>query len=99
MSQGHKGYLELLEYMKELHLKKAQDYGASGDPLSNLRASVDVGIEPWRVTWLRAKDKVKRIDNFCVNGTLANESVEDSLFDLAAYSLLVIALRREENAV
>lgn len=65
------------------------------DPLANLRASTEIGIEPWRATWLRAKDKVKRIDAFCVKGTLANEGVEDSLMDLAAYALLALTLRRE----
>jgi hypothetical protein len=92
---GHAGYLALLDEMRALHVKKAQDYGTNHDPLANLRASADVGIEPWRSAWLRAKDKVKRIDAFCVNGVLANEGVEDSLMDLAAYALLALALRRE----
>lgn len=92
---GHQGYLALLEEMRALHVKKAADYGSDHDPLQNLRGSADVGIEPWRGAWLRAKDKVKRIDQFCVKGTLANESVEDSMMDLAAYALLALTLFRE----
>lgn len=98
MSAGHPGYLKLLDEMRELHCKKAEDYGRDADPLANLRASAQVGIEPWRATWLRAKDKVTRIDTYCLKGTLANEGVEDSLKDLAAYCLLALVLFREEQA-
>ncbi|HET6576478.1 MAG TPA: hypothetical protein VFG68_22955 [Fimbriiglobus sp.] len=97
-SSGHPEYLQLLDDMKALHVKKAADYGRDDDPLANLRASAQVGIEPWRATWLRAKDKVTRIDTFCVKGTLANEGVEDSLKDLAAYCLLALVLFREAQA-
>lgn len=94
---GHAGYLRLLQEMAALHRRKASDYGSEADPLANLRASEDVGIEPWRAAWLRAKDKVRRIDTFCQRGTLANEGVEDSLKDLAAYCLLALTLRREKE--
>lgn len=108
---GHEGYLQnlsdlqerahlcltkLFAEMRDLHIRKATDYGSDADPMHNLRATQEIGIEPWRGAYLRAKDKVKRIDQFCLKGTLANESVEDSFMDLAAYSLLALTLRREE---
>ncbi len=96
MSAGHAGYLQLLEEMKALHLRKAADYGRADDPLANLRKSREVGIDPCLGAWLRAKDKVQRIDSFFLKGTLTNESLEDSLLDLAAYCLLALTLRREE---
>ena len=92
---GHPVYLGLLDEMKALHLKKAADYGSDSDPLQNLRGAAEVGIEPWLGTWLRARDKVKRIDQYCRKRTLANEGLEDSLMDLAAYCLLALTLRRE----
>ncbi len=92
---GDAGYLQILDEMRELHIKKAEDYGVDGDPLANLRGSSDIGIEPWRATWLRALDKVRRINAYCKKGTLANEGVEDSLKDLAAYSILALRLFRE----
>ena len=49
----------------------------------------------WKGAWLRAKDKVKRIDAYCVNGRLENESVEDSFVDLAAYCLIALVMFRE----
>jgi hypothetical protein len=94
---GHAGYLTLLDEMRKLHLSKCADYGTGADPLANLRASAEVGIEPWRATWLRALDKVQRIKSYCLNGRLANEGVEDSFLDLASYCLLAVILFREEQ--
>lgn len=95
---GHPEYLKLLDEMKELHIKKATDYGSNEDPLQNMRSSAEIGIEPWLGAWLRAKDKVKRIDQFCRTGKLANEGVIDSFMDLAAYCMIAIVLMREKDA-
>lgn len=92
---GDAKYLALLDQLRELHLRKSADYGSDEDPLANLRGSTDVGIKPWLGAWLRAKDKVRRLDRYCVKGSLANEGVEDTLLDLAAYALLTLRLFRE----
>jgi len=92
---GHAGYLALLDEMAALHRRKAADYGSDADPLANVRGSVAIGIEPWRAAWLRALDKVHRVNRFCLKGELACEGVEDSLMDLAAYALIALALMRE----
>ncbi len=94
---GDPEYLQLLDDMRELHIRKSADYGQGGDPLANLRGSADIGIEPWRAAWLRALDKVRRINAYCLSGQLQNEGVEDSFLDLAAYSLLALRLFREEQ--
>ncbi len=93
--KGDAEYLAILDEMRELHIKKAADYGSNVDPLANLRGSADIGIEPWRASWLRALDKVRRINAYCVKGKLENEGVEDSFKDLAAYSILALRLYRE----
>jgi hypothetical protein len=95
---GHKGFLDLLMEMRALHIKKCQDYGIKDDPLLNLRACAAAGLEPWKGCWLRALDKVTRINVFCQKGNLENESVEDSLLDLAAYCLLALTLKRVADA-
>lgn len=87
-----------LDALWALHRKKAADYGTDNDPLRNIRASEEVGIEAWRGAWLRAKDKVKRIDTYCTKGRLANEGVEDSFVDLAAYAIISALLFREKSA-
>jgi hypothetical protein len=46
---------------------------------------------------IRANDKMHRIKSLLQNGSLKNESVEDSLMDLAAYCLIALTLRREET--
>lgn len=92
---GHPVYLRLLEEMRELHVRKAADYGRGTDPLANVRASVEFGVPNWVGAMIRANDKVQRIKSFLANGTLKNESVEDSLKDLAAYALIALVLFRE----
>lgn len=97
MSGGNPDYLALLEGMREMHLRKAADYGTDDDPMNNLRASVAFGIPAWVGAALRANDKMKRVQAFATKGVLANESIDDSLMDLAAYALLALVLLREER--
>lgn len=99
MEGGHPEYLKLLQEMRDLHVKKAADYGSGADPLANCRASVELGVPAWQGTMIRAMDKVTRIKSYIRNGgKLENESLEDSLKDLAAYSLIALVLFREEKA-
>lgn len=96
---GNQDYLKLLEEKKSLHIQKAMDYGVrGGDPLANLRASSELGVPPWKACIIRASDKWQRIKSFMLNGSLANESLEDSLKDMSAYLDLALVLKREEDA-
>lgn len=92
---GHPEYLKLLDEMRELHIIKAADYGRGADPLANCRASIEFGVPAWVGTMIRAGDKMHRIKSFIANGELKNESVEDSLKDLAAYALISLVFYRE----
>lgn len=87
----------ILDEMAALHDKKAADYGRDEDPLANLRASEGFGIEPWIGAVLRLNDKVHRVKSLLLNGKLANESLEDSLIDIANYAVLALVLRREHQ--
>lgn len=94
---GHPGYLKVLEEMAALHKRKAADYGRGADPFANVRAAVEFGLPAWLGVMVRANDKMHRIKSFAQNGSLKNESVEDSLMDLAAYALIALVLYREER--
>ena len=89
----------LLAEIGELHDRKQQDYGRTGDPFANVRASEDFGVTGWIGTMIRANDKMRRVQSMALKGSLQNESLEDSLMDLAVYSLIAIILYRESTAI
>jgi hypothetical protein len=88
-------YHELLKEIGDLHDKKGRDYGTDGDQYANIRASQEFGIEPWIGACLRLNDKVQRIKTYVIKGKLENESVEDSLRDIAVYALNALVLFKE----
>ena len=87
----------LLGQLGRLHDRKQNDYGGSTDPFANVRASHDWGIKPWVGALVRLNDKVKRLQKFAQRGSLANESAEDSMLDIAVYALISLILYREEQ--
>lgn len=94
---GHPMFYELLDRMREIHAAKNQDYGA-GDPLGNFKASADgLGISPFKGVLVRMSDKWSRIQSIVKRGThmVKDETIEDTLLDLAVYSILAIVIKRE----
>jgi hypothetical protein len=89
-------FFDLCDQLKEMHRRKSSDYGSADDPLANIRNGAEfVGIEPWRAAMVRLSDKVTRLATYCRTGSLTFEGVEDTLFDLASYSLLTLLTHRE----
>jgi hypothetical protein len=82
--------------IQNLHRKKAADYGSDEDPLANIRAAEEFGIPPWVGAVLRSNDKMHRIKVFVKRGNLENESVDDSLIDIATYMILALVLKGEK---
>jgi len=82
--------LEILQELGNLHLKKSADYGRDNDPFANITSSEDWGVKPWVGAMIRASDKVKRLHAFAKTGKLMNESAQDSLRDLAVYSVIAL---------
>ena len=81
-----------------MHASKSRDYGSETDPLANIRNGAEfVGIESWKGAMVRLSDKVTRLATFNRTGSLTYEGVEDTLMDLASYSLLALLLYQEEN--
>lgn len=94
--RGDPDFLSALDEMRALHLSKGGDYADPADPLRNyVASSEDCGVEPWRGALLRLSEKYHRIINLLRKGAAPNhESIEDTLMDMAALSLIVRSLRR-----
>lgn len=88
---------DTLQDMATLHDRKQADYGRSDDPFANVRASEDFGIPGWVGAMVRANDKMRRLQAAARGQNLKNESVEDSLIDLAVYSVIALLLFQEQN--
>lgn len=75
-----------------INISKNTDYtGGSTDPFSNFKSVEVLGIKAGIGFLTRIMDKMKRISSFVENGELLvkDESVEDTLKDLANYSCLL----------
>lgn len=93
---GHPEFYRLLDELAALHAAKNADY--SGDnPLRNLRLCEQIGVDAWRGVLVRMSDKWSRVVTLANHPTsqVKDESLDDSLKDLAVYALLAIILRRE----
>lgn len=87
----------IVQELIALHDLKQADYGRDADPFANVRASEEFGIPAWLGSVLRGNDKMSRLKTFAQKGTLKNESVEDSLKDLANYAIIALCLWREKK--
>ena len=89
-----------LDVIGELHDRKQADYGRDSDPFYNVKKTEEWGIPAWVGALIRLDDKVGRLRNLSQNGeALRNESVEDSLMDIAVYALISLVLYEEATVV
>ena len=94
-------FIEILDELKVLHESKNKDYGTINlvgefDPLGNLKACTRLGLSPVVGVAVRLVDKMARLESFRRRGELTNESVDDTLRDMAVYSILAIVLLESE---
>ncbi|RLF68082.1 MAG: hypothetical protein DRN26_00615 [Thermoplasmata archaeon] len=91
---GHPRFYILLQEIKELHNKKNADYSEEGNPLSNFYECEKFGIPAWKGCLVRISDKTSRIFRLAAKGKaeVKEESIIDTLKDLAVYSLICIIL-------
>ena len=97
--QSHQEHFKnLLDKLEELHNRKGHDYSGD-DRLSNFHLSEQMGIQAWKGCLVRMSDKFARLCQFAKTEELKvkDESVIDTLQDLAVYSLLCIMLFEEKN--
>lgn len=88
-------FAAICQEMIDLHTKKGADYGREGDPYANVRASEAFGVQPWVGALIRLNDKIVRLQSFIAKGRLENESVEDSIKDIAVYAVIMRILYDE----
>jgi len=92
---GHPEFHAILDEMRAIHERKSADYGHGVDSLANCRAASEFGVPSWVGVMIRLNDKITRIKSLLANGELKNESVEDSLIDIATYAAIALVLFRE----
>lgn len=95
---GDPRFYDLLEEIAELHSRKNHDYAKTTEPLSNFNRSASLGVEPWRGVLVRMSDKWSRIEQLAGGKVAKNESLRDSLVDLAVYALIDILLLEDEES-
>jgi hypothetical protein len=95
---GSREFLDVLDELKQLHLRKTMDYGVDEDALSNIRSSADVVNMPaWAGCILRISDKMHRLKAFFRRGRCEFDGVEDTLKDIACYAAIALVLHREQQ--
>lgn len=96
---GTDRFVEALEEIKALHLRKTLDYGQDDDALSNIRSSSDViNVSPWAGCILRISDKMHRLRAYFRRGRVEFDGIDDTLLDIAAYAIIALVLHREEKS-
>ena len=93
---GHPDFHKILDEMRDLHDRKNNNYAEDSDPLSNLRGCEQIGLPAHISVFVRLTDKFSRIIQLAKGKPdLVGESMEDTLMDMAIYSVLAIILWRE----
>lgn len=89
----------LLAEIADLHDRKNADYAGDGDPFANFRLSAGLGVSPFLGCLVRMGDKWSRVQTLVRKGeenrAVVEESLTDTLRDLAVYSLIAICLYEE----
>lgn len=95
-------YINLLDEMKDLHIRKNAGYSGADnpDPWANFRMAQEFGVSPFKGCLVRMSDKYIRVTNLVrsPDNEQVGESIKDTLKDLAAYSLIALCLLEEEDA-
>jgi len=95
---GSREFLDVLDELRTLHLRKTMDYGVDEDALSNIRQSADVVNMPaWAGCILRISDKMHRLKAYFRRGKCEFDGVEDTLKDIACYAAIALVLHREQG--
>lgn len=95
---GDPRFYRLLNEISVLHSAKSHDYTPAGDPLANFHRAERFGVPAWKGTLVRMGDKWGRLEQLASGKDPANESLRDTLVDMAVYSLLCVLLLEDERA-
>jgi NTP pyrophosphatase (non-canonical NTP hydrolase) len=92
----------ILDTIKDMHERKNAGYaGLSTDPFANFRHATLFNVTAHQGCLVRLADKYYRYCNLRQNPELdkVQESIEDTLLDLASYALIAQVLKDEENKI
>lgn len=96
-----KTFKEITDKMYTVTKAKNSDYtGDDNDAFKNFKAVELMGVTTVEVGFFtRMTDKMMRLAGFLRNGFLkvADEKIEDTLMDLAVYSIILICYLREKK--
>lgn len=94
-------FQELIEKMQDIQRRKNAGYAGQDnpDPWANFRMAEMFGVSAFIGCLVRMSDKFIRIANLVKNpkNEQVNESITDTLLDLANYCLIAICLYEEEH--
>ena len=97
--QQERCFDELVQQMRQLISKKREDY-AGEDVLSNFKVAGSVcGLSPEQQCLSLVATKVARLGVLLKGKKPNNESIKDSVIDLANYSVLLAMIITEKEAV
>lgn len=100
---GHPMFYDLIVQMAHIHEIKNKGYGI-GNPLGNFMECERFGVPAWKGCLVRMTDKYSRIlnlvakmDNPEYRDAIKMENLEDTLIDLANYSIICLILLKENK--
>lgn len=96
---GHPRFYELLKEIGELHSVKNSGYAEADKPLSNFLECERFGVPAWKGAMVRMSDKWSRAVQLVKKrkDIIGDESLVDTLKDLASYALICVVLLEEAN--
>lgn len=98
MRPGSQEFVEILDEIVAMHLRKSKDYGAERDAFSNIRQGAQLlNVPAWQTCLLRIGDKVHRLAEFIKTGNMEFDGFEDTCKDIAAYAVIALATVRQDE--
>jgi len=99
MGEKKDRFMEVIDRMTSIHKKKDADYSGDNSSLGNFRESEKLGIPAWVGAFVRLQDKYARACNLIRSSVavVEDETLEDTLIDLANYAVIVLCLLKEER--
>ena len=90
-------FTDILQEITILHDSKSIGYGSDTDPLANIRASSEIGIDPKLGIIIRMTDKWHRIKRWYGGTKISDEKLRDNMIDLVTYGIIWLELFDEKN--
>lgn len=93
-THGHPSFYTFVQQMCEIHSSKNVDYGG-GNPLGNFLECAEIDVPPVIGIMVRLGDKWSRIKSLLKQGGVGqvkDESIIDTLMDMANYAILMAVM-------